>query len=241
MPRPIRATITAALALLAAAAPSALAPEVGECAPQKPGAYSDSACRVPASPGNHVWRELQPPLNAYTDGHPEVLGDEPQTFAGEGVTLRCKGQVVVGEVTSFTTNTQFAHDYKCELLAPFRAKCGNVGVEQIDTMPEAGVFSDGPNNTVVDTLSVSASFTCGGLPASIEGTYTGTLANRGSALAEPIVNKRIHKYDLVTGATWGAQALTLTVGLQTWPVTMSGEQEDRMGSAYLVVATGSRP
>jgi hypothetical protein len=219
------------LAFCALASP-AVAAEVGECAPQKPGPYADKACRIASGTGTRVWRELAPPSSSYTDGHPEILGDEPQTFVGEGVSLKCKGNVVVGEVTSFTTNAQYMHEYKCELLAPFRAKCGNVGEDQIDTLPEAGVFEDGPEGTVINRLGLEATFTCGGLPASIAGGYVGTVLARKGV---PIINKQVHKYTLFTGGIYGEQTLTLTVGLISQPVTMTGEQEDRVNTPYLVI------
>jgi hypothetical protein len=229
-----------ALLMGAIAAAPAGAAEVGECAPQKPGGYSDTACRVRATgAGRREWRELGAAVRTYTDEHPEVLGDEKQVFLGEGVKLECKGNVTVGEVTSFTTNVQFAHEYKCELLVPFRAKCGNVATGQIDTMPEEGVFFDGPEGTVLNRLTMSASFECGGMSASLSGEYTGKLGLR-FIKDEPIVNKVTNHYELLVRRDLGAQALSLTVGLRSWPVSLTGEQEDRFPTRFLVVATGTR-
>jgi hypothetical protein len=237
----MRNAIVVALFGLMALAPSARAAEVGECVPQKPGAFSDKACRAGSGAGNHEWRELTGAGASYTDGHPEVLYDEKQVWTGEGVTLECKGQVVVGQSTGFTMGTQLAQDNKCELLAPFRAQCGNTsanGIENNIYTTESGVFVDGPEGTVRDRLTImSASFMCGGLEASLSGEYEGQVGYRFAEPTRSVLDKQIHKYDLLVAPGFGEQAITLTVGLRSWPVSLTGEQEDKYGTAYLVVQT----
>ncbi len=231
--------VTATVVALGIAPATAKAVEIGECSvvERHSGAYANNACTKSAS-GTHEWRELEGASAAYTDGHPQVLRDEPQLFSGPGVKLACKGNVTVGEVTSFTTNTQLMHDYLCELLEPERAACFNVdSPSQIETAPESGMFVEGEEGSVFDQLTLAASFTCGSMPASIEGVYEGLVGYRRE---KPTLNTMIHKYDLKTGeAGDGAQTLTLTVGLRSWPVVMSGEQEDRYGTSRLVVRTAA--
>jgi hypothetical protein len=127
---------------------------------------------------------------------------------------------------------------KCNLLAPFTAKCGNVAEDEIDTMPEEGVFFDGPEATALNRLTLSATFTCGTLPSSLAGEYTGKVSTL-LAIKEPAVNQQIHKYHLPVAPTYGEQTLTLTIGLMSWPVVMTGDQEDKFPTRYLVVKTGS--
>lgn len=231
----------ATLVALAMSPATANAVEVGECSvvAKHAGAYTNNAC-TRSGGGTHEWRELIGAGAAYTDGHPQILRDEPQLFSGLGVKLACKGNVTVGEVTSFTTNTQLMHDYICELLEPERAECFNVSTpRQIETAPESGTFVENAEGNVFDQLTLAASFTCGGIPASIEGTYEGVVSYRRE---KPTLNTMIHKYDLKAGGPGdGTQTLTLTVGLRSWWVVMSGEQEDRYGTSRLVVRTAATP
>jgi hypothetical protein len=226
-----------ALLLAAGAAAPAQAVEVGECFVQSPGAYSNNACTAAVATGTYEWRQLAPPNNHYEDGHPEILLDEKQVVTGEGVKLECRGSVVSGDYTGFTTNVQTNHDYKCKLLAPFVASCANVGAEQIDTGTENGVWlegAQGPRNR----LTMAATFTCGGEEASLTGEYEGTPLTLDTDAPKPVLNKMIQKYYLWTGPGYGEQALTLTVGLQSWPVTLTGQQEDKFGSKHKVIRTG---
>lgn len=213
------------LALVAGALlPStARAVEVGECAlvGKRAGMYTNDACTKEGH-GGFAWRALSAETGYYRDGHPEVI-DEPQSFDGEGVDLRCRRNDTWGHVTGPDTSSQYQEDDFCKLDG---RECANV-----EPQPEEGTYVE-DGELVREQFELRASFECGGEPATLEGPYEGTVVIRKG---RPDFNEQFQVYDLKVGSSYGAQALTLTIGLQSFAVTLTGEQEDNFVHSRRVV------
>lgn len=185
--------------LLVCAASASASVEVGECAPQKPGAYSDTACTVSGAKANHVWREL-PPGTLVTDGH-EGVGDEPARIGP----IRCGASNDYVTFTSFTTDTERIRLWQCEVTAT-KTPCAEVLTDQM-----AGVVGE-EAGFATNTYSAEhiATFTCGLTEYVLAGSFTGRYESRkvgdetGFAL-----NTAISKAYLHVGPGDGPQSLTL--------------------------------
>ncbi len=212
------------------AATNASAIEIGECAPTKGGAYSDSACTSASKPGTkkgYDWLVLTPPGSTFLDGHPWVA-DEPAELTASRFAIHCRGSDPVGYVTSLTSDTEHLRLWKCEQTVPVRAACGSEPEQEIVTEQSDGTIGEARGHAT-NTWELAATFMCGGSLVTVEGTYTGTYMKRKGASRE-ILNAPGSKAYLHVGPANGPQSLTVSVdGQPQSPATLEDEQEMRFG------------
>lgn len=214
--------------LLVCAASASASVEVGECAPVKPGPYSDTACVVAKANGNHLWRELSGVGATFTDGHPAVA-DEQANFTAPGFAMKCAGTDPEGAITSYTTDTQKLRFWKCELL-PSKTACGTAPEREILTEEMTGVIGE-EEGFATNTWTGEMSFMCGTSLVTFSGSYTGRYLSRlvGDETTFSLNNDTTKAY-LHVGTEFGAQSWTATVdGVPLTGLSLDVIEEMRFG------------